>query len=116
MGLPADAGSFKQKEAELSGEYDWKVAESPFLFLTTELPPPPLFKDEYDENIIPQVSLYNILSKFNGIEEKEYKTYKDNFLKKFELIRLPKFIILYIRGSQRTPSLWRRTPPLSIFQ
>ena len=23
--LPADAGSFKQKEAELSGEYDWKV-------------------------------------------------------------------------------------------
>ena len=89
--LPADAGSFKQKEAELSGEYDWKVsfpslialgswttelthfccalwnyldntdqsaikvAESPFLFLTTELPPPPLFKDEYDENIIPQV-------------------------------------------------------------
>merc|ERR1719510_1050989 len=35
--LPADAGSFKQKEAELSGEYDWKVAESPFLFLTSEL-------------------------------------------------------------------------------
>lgn len=24
--LPADAGSFKQKEAELSGEYDWKVS------------------------------------------------------------------------------------------
>ena len=23
--LPADAGSFKQKGAELSGEYDWKV-------------------------------------------------------------------------------------------
>ena len=32
-----------------------QVAESPFLFLTSELPPPPLFKDEYDENIIPQV-------------------------------------------------------------
>ena len=29
--LPADAGSFKQKEAELSGEYDWKVS-FPFLF------------------------------------------------------------------------------------
>ena len=36
-----------------------------------------------------QVSLYTILSKFNGQTEKEYKTYKDNFLKKFELVKLP---------------------------
>ena len=38
-----------------------------------------------------QVSLYNILSKFNGVTEKEYKTYKDNFLKKFELVKLPRW-------------------------
>jgi hypothetical protein len=62
--MPADAGAFKLKEAELSGEYDWKVAESPFLFLTTELPPPPLFKDEFNENIIPQVILILILVLF----------------------------------------------------
>ena len=74
----------RRREAQQSGEYDWKVEESPFLFLTSELPPPPLFKDEFHENIIPQVSLYNILSKFNGVTEKEYKTYKDNFLKRFE--------------------------------
>ena len=30
------------------------MEESPFLFLTSELPPPPLFKDEFHENIIPQ--------------------------------------------------------------
>jgi U4/U6.U5 tri-snRNP-associated protein 2 len=34
--------------------------------------------------------LYNILSKFNGVTEKEYKTYKDNFLKRFEIMRLPR--------------------------
>ncbi len=34
------------------------MTESPFLYLTTELPPPPLFKDEHHENIIPQVSCH----------------------------------------------------------
>ncbi len=33
------------------------------------------------------MSLFNILSKFNGETEKEYKTYKDNFLKRFELTK-----------------------------
>ena len=53
--IPTDLDSFKRLEAEKSLEYEWKVEESPFLFLTTELPPPPLFKDEFHENIIPQV-------------------------------------------------------------
>lgn len=46
----------EQKEALLlMDEYQEKVAESPFLYLTCDLPPPPLFKDEFRENIIPQV-------------------------------------------------------------
>lgn len=36
-------------------EYAEHVSESPFLYLTCDLPPPPLFKDEVMENIIPQV-------------------------------------------------------------
>ena len=53
--LPTDLDGFRALEAQQSGEYEWKVEESPFLFLTSELPPPPLFKDEFHENIIPQV-------------------------------------------------------------
>lgn len=46
----------KQKEALLlTDEYQEKITESPFLYLTCDLPPPPLFKDEFMENIIPQV-------------------------------------------------------------
>lgn len=46
----------KQKAALLlTDEYQEKVTESPFLYLTCDLPPPPLFKDEFMENIIPQV-------------------------------------------------------------
>jgi len=113
--LPPDLERAKKIQLEKSGEYDWKVEESPFLFLTSELPPPPLFKDEFHENIIPQVSLYNILAKFNGQTEKEYKTYKDNFLKKFELVKLPQFIILYIKRFTKNTFFVEKNPTIVNF-
>jgi len=113
--LPTDVDVAKKIELQRSGEYDWKVQESPFLFLTSELPPPPLFKDEFHENIIPQVSLYTILSKFNGQTEKEYKTYKDNFLKKFELVKLPQFIILYIKRFTKNTFFVEKNPTIVNF-
>ncbi len=49
-------------------EADREIQEKvvPFLFLTLDLPPPPLFQDELQQNIIPQVSLVTILSKYDG--------------------------------------------------
>lgn len=43
-----------------------KAAVSPFLFLAVDLPPPPLFQDAVEKNIIPQVSIHSVLSKFDG--------------------------------------------------
>lgn len=57
-------------------------AESPFLYLTLDLPQAPLYRDELLQNIIPQVPLGDILSKFNGTTEKEYKTYNANIMKR----------------------------------
>jgi U4/U6.U5 tri-snRNP-associated protein 2 len=78
-----------------------------------DLPPAPLYLDERSQNIIPQVPLGVLLNKFNGKSEKvsnvtnkmnylftfynyfqEYKTYKDNFIKRFELLHLPEFLII----------------------
>ena len=78
-------------------EYAERVEEMPFNYLMCDLPPPPLFPDGMQENIIPQVPIFQILNKFNGIQEKEYKTYKDSTMKKFELTRLPPYIILYFK-------------------
>jgi hypothetical protein len=44
-----------------------KTMEVPFLFLSLDLPPPPLFQDEMDRNIIPQVSIIELLSKYDGV-------------------------------------------------
>lgn len=46
------------------------MSESTFLFLTLDLPTAPLYKDEKEQLIIPQVPLFNILGKFNGNTEK----------------------------------------------
>lgn len=113
--LPNDVDDAKKEELRATGDYEWKTAESPFLYLTAELPPPPLFKDEHHENIIPQVSLYNVLSKFNGVTEKEYNTYNDNFLKKFEITKLPPYIILYIKRFTKNTFYVEKNPTIVNF-
>lgn len=52
-----------------SSEYmtDIKATVSPFLFLAVDLPPPPLFQDTIEKNIIPQVSIHSVLAKYDGV-------------------------------------------------
>ena len=73
------------------------MEEKPFLYLSVDLPPPPLFIDELKESIIPQVPLMQTLAKFDGVTWKEYKTYKENFMKKYELVKLPRYLIMCFR-------------------
>lgn len=93
-----DLQTAEQKaELERLPEYQEKTTKTPYLFLTCDLPPMPLFSDDKDENIIPQVPLFTLLQKFNGIQEKEYKTYKDSTLKRFELTQLPPYLLLNMK-------------------
>ncbi|CAG8800197.1 22369_t:CDS:10, partial [Dentiscutata erythropus] len=43
-----------------------ETIRTPFLLLSLDLPPPPLFKDEVEKNIIPQIALTTILAKYDG--------------------------------------------------
>jgi len=112
---PIDATDKEKDELMLTPEYVETVSDSPFLYLAADLPPPPLFKDEFSENIIPQVSLFALLSQFNGNQQKEYKTYKDNFLKRFELIRMPQYIILYIKRFTKNTFFVEKNPTIVNF-
>lgn len=53
-----------------------------------------------------QVNLYTLLNKFNAVTEKEYKTYKENFMKRFEITELPPYLILYIKVSTKFRKLY----------
>ncbi|XP_074648034.1 ubiquitin carboxyl-terminal hydrolase 39-like [Tubulanus polymorphus] len=89
----------EEEKAKLlqTDEYKEQMIESPFLFLTCDLPSARLYPDELQENIIPQVPLATILAKFNGVNEKEYKTFRDSTMKRFEITKLPPYLILYIK-------------------
>lgn len=52
---PVELEDGQRAALQLTDEYAEKTTSSPFLYLTCDLPPPPLFKDEIMENIIPQV-------------------------------------------------------------
>lgn len=112
---PVDCDEIQKELLLATDEYQEKVETSNFLYLNCDLPPPPLFIDELRENIIPQVNLYQLLSKFNGVTEKEYKTFKDNFMKRFEIVRLPKYVILYVKRFTKNTFFIDKNPTIVNF-
>uniref|UniRef100_A0A8C1HS18 Ubiquitin carboxyl-terminal hydrolase 39 n=2 Tax=Cyprinus carpio TaxID=7962 RepID=A0A8C1HS18_CYPCA len=106
----------EEKEALLlKDEYQEEMSESTFLYLTLDLPTAPLYKDEKEQLIIPQVPLFNILAKFNGNNEKEYKTYKENFLKRFQLTKLPPYLIFCIKRFTKNNFFVEKNPTIVNF-
>lgn len=113
--IPVEMTEAERRAALRTTEYDEKVESTGFMYLTADLPAQPLFKDELRENIIPQVPLFTILSKFNGTSEKEYRTYKDSTLKRFELTSLPPYLILYIKRFTKNTFFVEKNPTIVNF-
>lgn len=107
----------KEFEAKLKEQEEYKEIEAsiPFLFLTMDIPASPLFKDELEQNAIPQVPLLNLLQKFNGVQEKEYKTYHDTSVKRFTLTKLPKYLILFIKRFNNNTFFVEKNPTIINF-
>ena len=57
--IPVELKEEEKAKLAATDEYAEHVEETQFLYLTCDLPPPPLYPDEMQENIIPQVSYRN---------------------------------------------------------
>ncbi|XP_012937807.1 U4/U6.U5 tri-snRNP-associated protein 2 isoform X2 [Aplysia californica] len=110
-----DLSEAEQAKLIETEDYQEKVFDMPWLYLTCDLPAPPLYPDESRENIIPQVPFANLLTKFNGVTEKEYKSHKDSTMKKFELTRLPHFIIIYFKRFNKNYFVFEKNPTIVNF-
>ncbi|KAM3174204.1 U4/U6.U5 tri-snRNP-associated protein 2 [Hymenolepis weldensis] len=95
--MPVNLTQVQKEQYENNPEYMPHVMESRFLYLTCDLPPAPLYLDEFKESIIPQVPLATLLAKFNGVTEKEYKTHCDSTMRRFCLKHLPPYLILFMK-------------------
>jgi len=66
---------------------------SPVLFLAVDLPPPQLFQDSVERNIIPRVSIHSVLAKYDGRTTQE----SAGQLRRCKWQRLPLYIILHFK-------------------
>lgn len=89
-----------------------KVDISRFLLLTLDLPAAPLFQDELERNIIPQVPLTTILSKYNGVTAQELNAQR----KRYRLVHpLPPFLVLHVKRFSKNKFVSERNPTIVTF-
>lgn len=86
-----DSGESVKPTFDLAREVH--TTRHPFLFLTIDLPAPPVFQDSIEKNIIPQVSLSAVLAKYNGHTTQELP----GKLRRHRCTRLPPFLLLHIK-------------------
>ncbi|SCZ99399.1 BZ3500_MvSof-1268-A1-R1_Chr7-2g09514 [Microbotryum saponariae] len=90
---------------------DIKSTTSPFLFLAIDLPPPPVFQDSVETNIIPQVPISAVLAKYDGRTTQESK----GTLRRWKLTRLPPFLILHIKRFTKNNFVEEKNPTIVNF-
>ncbi|KAG8219445.1 hypothetical protein J3R82DRAFT_372 [Butyriboletus roseoflavus] len=105
---PDEAGNEKPK---FDIDRDIKSTVSPFLFLAVDLPPPPLFQDAVEKNIIPQVSVHSVLAKYDGVTTQE----SAGQLRRYKCQRLPRYIILHYKRFTKNAFVEEKNPTIVTF-
>ncbi|KAK3373826.1 hypothetical protein B0T24DRAFT_624724 [Lasiosphaeria ovina] len=89
-----------------------KVDITRFLLLTLDLPAAPLFQDELERNIIPQVPLTTILAKYNGVTAQELNAQR----KRYRLVHpLPPFLMFHVKRFSQNKFVSERNPTIVTF-
>ncbi|KAJ5711533.1 hypothetical protein N7488_005689 [Penicillium malachiteum] len=99
-----------------SGDINSQV--TPYLILTLDLPPTPLFQSANRESIIPQVPLTTLLNKYNGLNASEKMAHR---VRHRLLHPLPPYLLFHIKRfsknrfvSERNPTIVTHPSPRSL--
>ncbi|KAI9367905.1 snRNP assembly factor [Aspergillus egyptiacus] len=93
-----------------SGDINSKT--TPFLILTLDLPPTPLFQSANRESIIPQVPLTTLLNKYNGITASEQRAHR---VRHRLLHPLPPYLMFHIKRFSKNRFVSERNPTIVTF-
>lgn len=86
------------------------VKATPFLYLTLEVPPAPLFKDEQEKNIIPQVPIFDLLKKFDGNTVTHIATTGE--MRTFRISTLPPYLVLHVKRFTKNNWFTEKNPTI----
>jgi len=87
------------------------VASTPFLFLALDLPPPPIFQDAIEKNIIPQVTIQSLLAKYDGATTQVAL----GTVKRYKLTSLPPYIIMHYKRFMQNNFVEEKNPTIVNF-
>ncbi|KNA12437.1 hypothetical protein SOVF_125660 [Spinacia oleracea] len=91
-----------------------ETSKMPFLMLPLDLPPPPLFKDVMEKNIIPQVPLFNTMKKFDG--ETITEVVRPQIARmRYRVTKLPPYIIMHMQRFTKNNFFVEKNPTLVNF-
>ncbi|TDL28179.1 cysteine proteinase [Rickenella mellea] len=102
------AGSERSQKPHFDIDRETRSSVSPFLFLAIDLPPPPLFQDSVEKNIIPQVSIASVLAKYDGKTTQE----SAGQLKRYKCQQLPAYLILHFKRFTKNNFVEEKNPTI----
>lgn len=104
-------------EAIPAGEGEWvrSVTQVPFTYLSVEIPPCPLFRDQEGGLVIPQVPLAQLLQKFDGSTWTDSMTSEAHVRRQYRILRLPRFLILHLVRFTRNNFYLEKNPTIVTF-
>ena len=108
-----DVRDDEQKEAGLPPIISSSDSVSKFLYLTLDLPPAPLFRDDSEKNIIPQIPLMVLLEKFDGQHWTEVSV--ELTRKRFHLLQLPPYLVLLVNRFTKNRFFLEKNPTIVTF-
>ncbi|KAE8269059.1 hypothetical protein A4X09_0g3287 [Tilletia walkeri] len=100
-----------QGRAKFNIDREIKTDRSPFFLLAIDLPPPPVFQDVIEENIIPQVPIAEVLAKYDGLTFQEAR----GMIRRYKITRLPPYLILHFRRFTKNSFVDERNPTIINF-
>ncbi|KAG9146042.1 hypothetical protein Leryth_016597 [Lithospermum erythrorhizon] len=114
IGDRKDNGKDEDGGTEAGNAVMEEKSRMPFIMLGLDLPPPPLFKDIMEKNIIPQVPLFNILKKFDG--EMITEVVRPHMARmRYRVTKLPQYLILHMRRFTKNNFFVEKNPTLVNF-
>jgi U4/U6.U5 tri-snRNP-associated protein 2 len=111
----AGAGSSTSSSAAAGGVKFPVVARLPFLMLSLDLPPTPLFKDDEGGRVIAQAPLYTLLAKFDGVTVSDSLRGQYRERKRYRITRLPPYLLMAVRRFGRNAFFHEKNPSIVTF-
>ena len=101
-----------QGRLEITSLRTGETRESPFLMLALDLPPAPVFQDEMEKIVIPQVPLHALLQKYDGRTVHDHLKFGQ---RTFRVTQLPRFLVLHVARFTRNNFFVEKDPTIVTF-